>query len=140
VFLEKHSQGTLGIKKGVDLKYPNSEKSIFLKTLNTRLFLDNGCKYTNENTILIDDSPEKSILNDTWNAIFLKSWKHILRNASADDYLTWELGPWLEKLHRGGNGQVLEYVNENQLGVQPLVKGDRLFDYVMDGLSKIGKI
>jgi hypothetical protein len=28
---------------------------------------------TNDNTILIDDSPEKIILNDTWNAIFLKS-------------------------------------------------------------------
>jgi hypothetical protein len=70
----------------VDLKYPKSEKSIFLKTLNTRLFLDNGCRYTNDNTILINYSLEKSILNNRGNAIFLKSWKHTLRNASTDDY------------------------------------------------------
>jgi hypothetical protein len=33
---------SIQVKKGVDLKYPKSEKSIFLKTLNTRFFLDNG--------------------------------------------------------------------------------------------------
>jgi hypothetical protein len=64
---------SIQVKKEVDLKYPKSGKSIFLKTLNIRFFLDNGCRYTNDNTILIDDSPEKIILNDTWNAIFLKS-------------------------------------------------------------------
>jgi hypothetical protein len=79
---------TIQVKEGVDLKYPKSEKSIFLKTLNTKLFLNDGCRYTKEKIVLIDDSPEKSILNDTWNAIFLKSWKHTLKNAFADDYLT----------------------------------------------------
>jgi hypothetical protein len=140
VVYSQESCESIQVKKGVDLKYPKSEKSIFLKTLNTRFFLDYGCRYTNDNTILIDDSPEKSILNDTWNAIFLKSWKHILRNASVDEYLTRELGPWLEKLHREGNGKVPKYVNGNRLGVQPLAKDDCLFYYVMDGLSKVGKI
>jgi hypothetical protein len=131
---------SIQVKKRVDLKYPKSKKSIFLKTLNTRFFLDNGCRYTNDNTILIDDSPEKSILNDIGNAIFLKSWTHILRNALVDEYLTWELGPWLEKLHREGNGKIPKYVNGNRLGVQPLAKGDCLFYYVMDGLLKVGKL
>jgi hypothetical protein len=35
----------------------------------------------------------------------------------------------------GGNGQVGEYMNDNQLGVKPLIKGEFLFDYVMDGLN-----
>jgi hypothetical protein len=36
----------------------------------------------------------------------------------------------------GGKGQVVKYVNENQLGIKPLVAGDFLFDYVTDGLKK----
>jgi hypothetical protein len=37
------------------------------------LFLIEASRYKENNTILIDDSPEKSILNNTWNAVFLKS-------------------------------------------------------------------
>jgi hypothetical protein len=95
------------------LKYPKSEKSIFLKTLSTRLFLSDGCRFNKSNTLLINGSPEKSILNDTRNAIFLKSRKHTIKNASTNDYLTQELGLWLEKLHTEDKGQVGKYVNEN---------------------------
>ena len=51
----------------------NSEKKIFLETLGNARFGKEDGKYTIDNTILIDDSPEKSILNYTGNAVFLNS-------------------------------------------------------------------
>jgi hypothetical protein len=48
--------------------------------------------------------------------------------------LTAELGPWLERLHKEGQGEVPRFVNSNWLGVNPLVPGDALYDLVMDEL------
>jgi hypothetical protein len=67
--------------------------------MSAHLFLGDASKYKKNNTILFDDSPEKSILNDAGNVVFLKSWKHTMRNSASDAYLTTELGPWLERLH-----------------------------------------
>jgi hypothetical protein len=83
---------------------------------------------------LIDDSLEKSILNDAGNAVFLKSWKHTMNNSASDAYLTTDAGPWLERLHKEGHGEVPTFVNSNRLGVNPLVPGDVLYDLVMDEL------
>jgi hypothetical protein len=100
------------------------------------LFLGDVSRYKKNNTVLIDDSPEKSILNDSGNAVFLKSWKHIVRNSSRNDYLIREVGPWLKILHTEGQGQVPEYVNNHRLGINPLVPGDVLYEIVIDGLKK----
>lgn len=43
------------------------------------------------------------------------------------------------KLHKKGKGQVPEYVKKDQLGVNPLVYGDFLYNYVMDELKKVAK-
>jgi hypothetical protein len=102
--------------------------------MNAHLFLGDASKYKKNNTILIDDSPEKSILNDIGNVVFLKSWKHNVRNSANDAYLTVELGPWLERLHKEGQGEVPRFVNSNRLGVYPLVPGDALYDLAMDEL------
>jgi hypothetical protein len=40
----------------------------------------------------------------------------------------------LERLHEEGHSEVLEYVNNNRVGVNLLVPGDVLYDQVMDGL------
>jgi hypothetical protein len=133
----QESCDTIQVNNGEELKYPKSEKSIFLKTMSSHLFLGEASRYKENNTILIDDSPEKSILNNTGNAIFLKSWKHIARNSSSDVYLCTELAPWLERLHKEGHGEVAQFVNNNRLGVNPLVLGDTLYDLVMDRLKKI---
>jgi hypothetical protein len=61
----QNSCETIQVSEGVELKYPKSEKNIFMKTLNNRLCSSYGCRYTKSNTLLVDDSPEKSILNDT---------------------------------------------------------------------------
>jgi hypothetical protein len=102
--------------------------------MSAHLFLGEASRYNKNNTILIDDSPKKSILNDAGNVVFLKSWKHTVRNSTSDAYLTTDLGPWLEGLHKEGHGEVPGFVNSNRLGVNPLVPGDILYDLVMDKL------
>ena len=52
--------------------------------------------FTNDNTILIDDSLEKSVCNESGNAIFLKSWS---RNEPESNYLLDTLAPWLSCLN-----------------------------------------
>jgi hypothetical protein len=122
------------VKEGEELKYPKSDKSIFLKTMSAHLFLGEASRYNKNNTILIDDSPEKSILNDVGNVVFLKSWKHTVKNSASNAYLTIDVGPWLERLHKEGHGEVPSFVSSNRLGVNPLVPGDVLYDLVMDEL------
>jgi hypothetical protein len=130
----QESCDTIQVNEGEELKYPKSDKSIFLKTMNAHLFLGEASRYKKKNTILINDSPEKNILNDVANAVFLKSWKYTMRNSASDAYLTTDLGPWLERLYKEGHGEVPGFVNSNRLGVNPLVPGDVLYDLVMDEL------
>jgi hypothetical protein len=132
----QESCDTIQVNNGEELKYPKSDKSIFLKTMSSHLFLGDASRYKENNTILIDDSPEKSILNNRGNVVFLKSWKHTVKNCSSDNYLCTELAPWLERLHRERQGEVAQFVNKNRLGVNPLVPGDTLYELVMDGLKK----
>jgi hypothetical protein len=132
----QESCDTIQVNNGEELKYPKSDKSIFLKTMSSHLFVGDASRYKENNTVLIDDSPEKSILNNTGNAIFLKSWKHTVRNCLSDSYLCTELAPWLERLHKERQGEVAQFVNNNRLGVNLLVPSDILYDLVMDRLKK----
>jgi hypothetical protein len=72
------------------------------------------CGFYLQKQSLINNSPEKSILNDIGNVVFLKAWKHTVKNASTNVYLTMELGPWLEKLHRESQRQVGQSINDNR--------------------------
>lgn len=65
----------------------NSAKMIFLKTLSSSLFRRRvgSMVLDSDNTLLIDDSPEKSVCNHTGNAIFLRPWR---RAACIDKFLT----------------------------------------------------
>jgi hypothetical protein len=111
-------------------RYSNGEMSIFVQ------FLSNGSLYNYNNILFINNFLEKSILNDIGNAVFLKSWEHIVKNAFANDIIFELLGPWLEKLHREGQGQLGHYGESCQLCVMPLVPDDTLYDYVMDRLNQ----
>ena len=56
--------GRILVALKLDVTYlDNSEKKIFLKTLGNALFGKEDGKYTVDNTIFIDESPEKSSLN-----------------------------------------------------------------------------
>jgi hypothetical protein len=130
----QESCDTIQVKEGEELKYPKSDKSIFLKIMSAHLFLGEASRYNKNNTILIGDSPEKRILNDAGNVVFVKSWKHTVKNSTSDAYLTTDIGPWLERLHKEGYGEIPTFVNNNRLGVNPLVPDNVLYDLVMDEL------
>ena len=99
------------------------QPGIFMKVLSEHLFY-RGSPFTKENTLLIDDSREKSICNESGNAIFLKPWTHEDENYNV---LLGRLLPWLESLHDGClAGQLWQYVNANRIGLGPPTRDDDL--------------
>ena len=96
-------------------------KMCCLKVLSETLFVENelGTSSLNaDNTILIDDSPEKSVYNENGNAIFLETWSHERRR---DNVLMGELLSWLCRLESNcEQGQLRQYVEENRIGMNPL--------------------
>ena len=58
------------------MKVKGMYKDIFLKMLSKGLFCRFNGKFTKENTIIIDDSPMKHILNALENVLLLVSWLH----------------------------------------------------------------
>ena len=89
----------------------NENKLIFLKIMLQQLFRGSATfsPFTNDNTILIDDSPKKSVCNENGNTIFLESWS---RNELESNYLLDTLAPWLTCLNmQCMPGFLREYVN-----------------------------
>ena len=52
------------------------KKDIFLKALSTILFWRFNGKFTKKNTIIVNNSPVKHILNNFENVLLLVSWLH----------------------------------------------------------------
>ena len=101
---------------------------IFMKVLSEQLFHESS-PFTKENTLLIDDSREKSICNESGNTIFLKPWTHEDEN---DNVLLGRFLPWLESLHNGcPAGQLQQYVNANRIGLGPPTRDDDLVQQMM---------
>ena len=75
-------------------------KFIYQKVLADHLFphRTDGTSFSKDNTLLIDDSLEKSVCNECGSAIFLKPWEHKLRG---DNFLIGSLAPWLCLLQEG---------------------------------------
>jgi hypothetical protein len=85
--------------------------------------------------VLIGNILEKSILRNTGNVVFPKSWKHIVKNAPTDVFFTEQLKLSLEKLHKEEQGQLGHYIKLHYRGVMPLVPSDTLYNYKMEGLK-----
>ena len=81
------------------MKVKDTHKDIFLKTLNTSLFSRFNGKFTKENTIIVDNSLVKHILNNSENFLLPASWSHKQADPS-DTFLMDTLLPCLEKVHR----------------------------------------
>jgi hypothetical protein len=79
------------IYRGKYLKVIGGSKEIFLKSMSEALFIG-GTQLDKENTIIIDDSPEKCVCNDRGNCLFLETWTPL---GVADDFLVCTLGQWL---------------------------------------------
>jgi len=75
-----------------------------------------------DNTLLIDDSPEKGICNERRNNVIVPMWTHMKQK---DDYLMEELLPWLKHLISDYQpGRLREYVEANCIGLHSLVPSD----------------
>ena len=72
----------------------NSQKPFFFKDLS--IFYRRVPLANNNNTLLIDDSPLNSLLNDQYNAVFLPTFRD--NDGQADDFLVCRLLPYLDRL------------------------------------------
>jgi len=94
--------------------------------------------FSAHNTLLIDDSPDKSICNENGNAIFLETWSHTKRR---DDVLLTELLPWLRRLESSClEGGLLQYVNENRIGANPLDRDDYSVRQILEGMTESAQV
>ena len=110
--------------KVTTMKVKGTHKDIFLKTLSKGLFTKCNGKFR-KNTIIIDDSPVKHILNDSKNVLFPVSWSSdgVGQN---DTFLMDTLLPWLRQLHRTQDikvaARVLDKISQPMLYDDPSSK------------------
>lgn len=97
------------------LKEPGTQKDIFLKTLSAHLFNGYDGIYTAENTLIIDDSPIKHMLNLPENVLLLPSWSYKVNMAEEDSTLLDKILPYLLELH-SFQGSLKEYRASHLLG------------------------
>lgn len=113
-----------------------NSKDIFLKVLAERLFSNptGSILFTEDNTLLVDDSPEKSVCNHNGNAIFLETWTRQQRH---DEFLMGSLAPWLRNLHLNcAPGSLREFVDHNRIGCPPLPASDPLLRHIISGMRE----
>ena len=103
------------------MKVKDMHKDIFLKTLSKGSFRRFNGKFTKDNTIIIDNSLVKHILNNSENVLLPVSWSYNGANSS-DTFLMDTLLPCLQKLHRN---QDLKVATGIRLGIdQPMLCED----------------
>ena len=103
------------------MKVKGTHKDIFLKTLSKDLFMKFNGKFRKNNTIIIDDSPVKHILNDSENVLLSVSWSHDGAGRN-DTFLVDTLLSWLQQLHITEDVRVAARVHD-KIG-QPMLSDD----------------
>ena len=88
------------------MKEVGTQKDIFLKTLSNHLFNSFDGRYTPANTLVIDDSPIKHMLNLSENVLLFSTWSYGGDGAVTDSVLMEELLSYLLNLHRSQEGLV----------------------------------
>jgi hypothetical protein len=117
--LRQDSCQRIEISQGKYLTVIGGSKEIFLKVLSEKLFIG-STRLDSQNTILIDDSLEKCVCNNSGNCLFLETWNPL---DASNDFLLCSLAPWLLNVHKNyGRGQLKDFVNKERRGVRPLAK------------------
>ena len=80
---------------------PGTQKELFLKNLDT-LFSGYKGIFNSENTIIVDDSPLKHIMNESKNVLLLNSWSNH-GNGDRDTFLLRTLLLLFQRLHLARN-------------------------------------
>ena len=111
-----------------------------MKVLSEALFSNNGggSPIDATNTLLIDDSLEKSVCNENGNAIFLETWSHTKQR---DNVLMDDLLPWLQRLHSSClDGGLQQYVEDNRIGLNPLDRHSYYLQRIMDAMKESAEV
>jgi hypothetical protein len=85
-------------KKMSFLKVKRTNKPVFLKVIWKELFFGFNSRYAEDNTIIVDDSPPKQVLNPSENVILLETWT-FAGAGHVDTYLMDMLLPWILQLY-----------------------------------------
>jgi hypothetical protein len=78
-------------------KVPGTDKDLFLKNLDI-LFKGSRGSFSSANTIIVDDSPMKHIMNKPQNVILPNLWSY-KGSGPQDSFLLDALLPWFQRLH-----------------------------------------
>ena len=111
------------------LKVEGTEKDVFLKTLSVGLFPMYRHVFTIENTIVVDDSAYKHVLNNPNNVLLADTWSPKGEGAS-DSFLLDVLLPWLRQLHNSVKLGLHTFRLQNQLGHRLLCASDDSVEYI----------
>ena len=119
------------------LKVKGTNKEIFLKTLSESLFSKYGDFFTKDNTIIVDDSPYKHVLNDPLNVVLSDTWSN-KGDGRHDSFLLNVLLPWLRSLHSSGDLGLSKFRVENHLGRPTLCTDPHNIEYIqlIDAIKK----
>ena len=112
----------------VDASY--LEKPIFLKNL--EVYAKMLGLETVEDVLLVDDGPQKNLLNDVHSAVHPPTWS----GDDEDRFITAQLQPWLEGLFRS-SVPVTEYVKRVPLpgGQLPIYRKSELAIKILKGVA-----
>ena len=76
---------------------PGTQKELFLKNLDT-LFSGYRGIFNSGNTVIVDDTPLKHIMNKSKNVVLPNPWSNYV-NDEQDTFLLRTLLPWFQRLH-----------------------------------------
>ena len=110
------------------MKVKGTNKDLFLKMLKKHLFDTFEGRYSADNTIIVDDSPMKHVLNPAENVILPETWAYA-GAGQADTYLMDTLLPWLLQLHRNREQGIQEFRKLNRIGRPMMCEDPFDFDY-----------
>jgi hypothetical protein len=97
------------------MKVKGTMKDLFLKSVQKHLFSSFGGRYSAKNTIVVDDSPVKHVLNPSENIILPETWTFAGAGQS-DTYLMDTLLPWVLQLHMRRDQGIRTFWNLNKIG------------------------
>lgn len=97
------------------LMVKGTQKEIFLKTLAVGLFPINPELMSKDNTIIVDDSAYKHVLNDPENVLLSDTWSY-RGDGPKDTSLLDVLLPWLQRLHNSADLGLRSFRKEDPLG------------------------
>ena len=97
------------------MKVPGTNKDVFLKTLKKHLYNNFNGRFKADNTIIVDDSAIKHVLNKPANVVLLDSWSY-KGEGSSDSFLMEKLLSWISRLYYSRDQGIKSFRKSDELG------------------------